>query len=563
MKKRVGIVLILAVIVGCGWFLAVKGKSAVGQYARYLPSDVIGAVNLTHLSAVSDNIASSSLGRFLAKDTMHTIIRELGGGNETIAEYDRLYDSVVEVAADPAFRTVFGDDVTLALLSPDKIDQTRDPAETLRQSLVVVARTAAAGAIDMLSKIISHAKVSRETIDGVAFVKIVMDDNQAVYGYTEGRLLFLAYDPAVIRACISGDKDVERLAQAPLYQQAVSFWQPYPAKDVYSRVYLNVDQLTRLTQRLPDAEIKESGELLAGITSLFSIGYLTPQGMENRGYSSYRYDQLHPMIKSTVDAAGVNRTVHFFKDSTLLYNWTSSLQPEVLIGTLASDRNTYQEMDADVRQILGVSLDELGKAFGPQYGGMLDEIVHTPLFPWPKAVLFVEVRDRKIAETVLNGIRRLITGSGMVAEQQDQVQGHTVYSWPILPAESAQLAIALTDDMLYLATSKATLQNLLAADTASNQLTATVKETMGTGVVDRLMTANSSSLIVQPHQMAVQAGAALDWLGGILTATKNISMGRLNREVVQLLQSVDQVVATSHLTEERAEWTMTVKKAAE
>jgi len=381
MKKRMGIILILIVVVGAGLFFVLKGRSAVGQYARYLPSSVIGAVNLTHLAAVSDNIAASSLGRLLSKDTMHIILRELGGDDETTAEYDELYDSVVGVATDPAFRTVFGDDVTLALLSPDKIDPARDPMETFRQSFLVVARTAAAGAIDMLSKVIRHVKISRETIDGITFVKISVDGGQEVYGYTEGKLLFLAYNPAVIRICVAGDKSVERLEQAPLYQQAAAYWQPYPAGDVYSRVYLNVGQLARLMQTSPDRDLREKGELLAGVTSLFSVTYLTGQGMESKGYSSYRYDQLHPLIKSAVDTAGVNRTLPLFKENTLIYNWASSLQPELLLGSLDSDEQVYQEMDRDVRQHLGVSLDELGRAFGPQYGGLLDEITRTPLFP--------------------------------------------------------------------------------------------------------------------------------------------------------------------------------------
>ena len=562
MKKIAGIVACLVIVAVAGWFFLLRDRSTTGLYARYLPPEVVGTVNLTHLAAFSDGFAASALGKSLAKDTVHTIIRELGGQDKDQAEYDRLYDSVAEVANDPAFRAVFGDDVTLALLPPEKGGMTKDPAETLQRSLVVVARTAAAGALDVLSRLIKNAQVSRETIDGLELVKIVMSSNQVIYGYAEGKLLLLAYAPAAIKTCVAAGKGEQALVKAPLYQQAVAFWQPYPEKDVYSRVYLNVELLAGLLQQAVHAEVKESGALLKGVTSMFSVSYATEQGLESKGRSSYRYDQLHPLMKSAVDAAGANRSLHLLKDRTLAYNWASSLRPDMLVKTLADDEKAYKEMDAEVRRNLGVSLEELGRAFGPQYGGVLDDIVRTPLFPWPKMVLFVELRDRKIAESVLGGIRRLIAGNGMVAEQQEQVEGRTIYSWPVLPGESAQPAVVLTDSMLYLATSKEALQEVLTSKAAVNTLAAPVKDALGAAVADQLVAANFGSFVVFPRRMAAPTGAALDWLAGILASTKNVSIGRLNAELVQLLQSTEMVAAATQLTKEQADWTMTIRKAA-
>ena len=562
MKKIAGIVACLVIVAVAGWFFLLRDRSTTGLYARYLPPEVVGTVNLTHLAAFSDGFAASALGKSLAKDTVHTIIRELGGQDKDQAEYDRLYDSVAEVANDPAFRAVFGDDVTLALLPPEKGGMTKDPAEALQRSLVVVARTAAAGALDVLSRLIKNAQVSRETIDGLELVKIVMASNQVIYGYAEGKLLLLAYAPSAIKTCVTAGKGEQALVKAPLYQQAVAFWQPYPEKDVYSRVYLNVELLAGLLQQAVQAEVKESGALLKGVTSMFSVSYATEQGLESKGRSSYRYDQLHPLMKSAVDAAGANRSLHLLKDRTLAYNWASSLRPDMLVKTLADDEKAYKEMDAEVRRNLGVSLEELGRAFGPQYGGVLDDIVRTPLFPWPKMVLFVELRDRKIAESVLGGIRRLIAGNGMVAEQQEQVEGRTIYSWPVLPGESAQPAVVLTDSMLYLATSKEALQEVLTSKAAVNTLAAPVKDALGAAVADQLVAANFGSFVVFPRRMAAPTGAALDWLAGILASTKNVSMGRLNAELVQLLQSTEMVAAATQLTKEQADWTMTIRKAA-
>jgi len=562
MKKIVGIILCLVAVSGAGFYFLLREKLAAGQYARFLPQDVVGTINLTHCNTLADAFAASALGHFLAKDTIHAIAQEMGGQPKDTAEYDRLYDSVVQVTSDPAFRAVFGDDATLALLPPDRNGLAQNPAETLKQSLVVVARTSTAGALDVLSRLIKNAKMSREMVDGLDLVKITVDPNQVLYGYAEGKTVLLAYAPAAIKACIAASKSEASLEKAPLFKEASAFWQPYPEATTYSRLYLNLAQATELLKISAVPEIKELSAMLQGVDSMFSVTYGTEQGLESRGRSSYRYDQLHALVKSAVDgASGSNQTLHLLKERTLAYNWASSLRPEMIVQALAADEKEFREMDVEVRQNLGVSLDELGRAFGPQYGGVLDDIVRTPLFPAPKITFFLGVRDRTIAATALTGLRRMIAGGGMASEEQEQVAGQTIYSWPVLPGEAVQPAVVLTDSMLYLATSKQALKDILESKAAPNVLAAPVVEHLGSELGGRVATANFGSFVLYPQRMARQTGETIDWLGGILATAKNISISRLNRELVQLMQSAELVAATSHLSKERAEWTMTVRKA--
>jgi hypothetical protein len=341
----------------------------------------------------------------------------------------------------------------------------------------------------------------------------------------------------------------------------MAFWQPFPEKTSYSRFYGNLAQMADLLKADAVAELREVGEMLAGVNSMFSITYGTEQGLESRGRSSFQYDRLHTMVRGAVDAAGSNQTLHLLHPGTMAYNWASSLRPDLIVHTLAANDKEYKEIDREVRQTLGVSLEDIGRAFGPQYGGVLDDIVRTPLFPWPKLTLFVELKDRKIAETALAGLRRRIAAGGMVAETQEQVAGRTLYSWPVLPGESAQPAVTLTDSMLYFASSKQALKDILESKAAANVLAAPVTEQLGAELAGRVGGANCSSFVAFPQRMAKQTGASIDWLAAILATTKNVSLKRFNRELVQLLQSAELIAATSHLTKERAEWTMTVKKA--
>lgn len=562
MKKVVGIILCLAVIGGAGIYWFMERQAAGNQYARTLPQEVVGTVNLTNLAALTDGFAATALGRFLAKDTVHAIMKEMGAESKELAEYDRLYDSIAQVMTNPAFRAVFGDDATVALLPPDEKLLTERPIPALRQSLVVVARTSAAGALDLFSRMLDSASVSRETVDGLELTRVTLDRNQVIYGITEGKTVFLAYAPATIKRCLADAKEEHTLDKVAAFQEALAFWQAAPQKNTYSRVYLSVPQVAGLLAGSTNPEMRQSGEMLRGVTTMYSLTFGTDQGLESRARSTFRYDQLHEMVKSAVDAAaGSNQSLHLLKEHTLAYNWASSLRPEMLLNALSANKGEVQEVDRAVRQYLGVSLDELGRAIGPQYGGVLEDIVRTALFPVPKMTLFVGIRDRSIAETMLAALRRTIAETGMTTEEQEQVGVHTIHSWPVLPDPAAQPAMVLTDSMLYLATSKQAIRELLESKAAPDALAQPVAASLGGELGERVAKANFGSFVLYPQRMSRQTGQAMDWLAGILATTKNISISRLNRELVQLMRSTDLIAATSHLTKEQAEWTMTIRKA--
>ena len=130
-----------------------------------------------------------------------------------------------------------------------------------------------------------------------------------IYGYAEGKTVLLAYAPAALKACVAAAKSDASLEKAALFKEAIAFWQPYPDATTYTRMYLNLPLAADFLKTSTVPEIKESGEMLQGVDSMFSVTYGTEQGLESRGRSSYRYDQLHALVKSAVDAAGANQTL--------------------------------------------------------------------------------------------------------------------------------------------------------------------------------------------------------------------------------------------------------------
>lgn len=561
-NKKIALILCCVVIVAIGASLLLGKKgAAAARYARYLPQDAVASVSLTHLNSLTDGFTATALGRFLAKDTVHAILQELRVDQRDIDQYDQIHDTVAEVMTNPAFRTVFGDDSTLALLQPDRQLLGRDPAAALRASLVVVATTPASGALDLFGRLVAGKDLTRETVDGLQLTRIVIDPHQTIYGLTDGQTVLLAYAPAALKACMAARQADSSLEKLATFQAATAFWQPFPFATTYSRVFVNTGLLADLLKYASLPELKQSGELLQGMEGAVSITYGTAQGLESRARTRYHYDQLHPLVKSAIDAATTNSTLHLLRDSNLAYSWASSLRPELFRQTFASTAQEGQRADTELRRVLGVSVDELGQAIGPQYGGVLDDIVRTGLFPVPKMTLFVGIRDRRIAETAVNSLRRTIAGYGLASEEQEAVAGNTIYSWPLLPGEVAQPAMVLTDSMFYLATSKQALKEILTAPGPPAALAAPVATMLGPELGDRIGRANFGSFLIYPQRMSRQTGEMIDWVAGILATTKNISIARLNREMVQLLQSTELIAATSDLGREQADWSLTLRSA--
>ena len=561
MKKIAALLLCLALLGGGGAYLYLTWPPpAGGQSARYLPPDALAAVRLTHLNELADRFPGSPLGRFAARETVHAMLAELRVDQETVARYDVLHNGVARVLTNPAFRAVFGEDTTVAVLPPDADRFARDPADTLRRSLVLIAATKASGALDLVGRLAPGAGVTRETVNGLELTKVVLDDGQTIFAQVDGGSVLFAYEPAAIGRCLEVRRGEVNLQEAPVFQEAAAFYEPHAAETTFARAYVNTAALGPLLQNAEYQDLKEAGALLQGVDYGVSVGRLTDRGVEVLARSRHGYDRLHPLVRAAVDAAAApNQSLHLLQAQSLAYNWSASLRPETLRQALAAEEGEYRRTEAATRDTFGVSLEDLGRAVGPQYGLVLNGIAKGGLFPIPRLTLFLGVRDQTVAETALAGLRRKVAGYGLAVEEQEQFQGRSIYSWPLLPGESAQPAVVLTDSMLYLANGKQTLKDLLAAKPTAESLAPAVAEQLGPQLSERVRAANFGTFVLYPQRLSEQTSDLVDWLAGILATTKNLSVDRLGREVQQLMRATECVVATTGLDRDGGEWALTVR----
>ncbi len=562
--KKIGALVLAVVLLGTGVYFTFLGSGKDNEYAHYLPQETVATLNLLHLGQVSEDIGSSAFGHFFAKQTMHAMMSELGGSPADLAEYDLAYDSVSDVMTNPAFKAVFGDDATVALLPVEQGVMQVSPGTALRANLVVLARTTVAGALDLFSRMVKNANLSREVVDGLELSRVVLDPGQILYGYTEGKMVFLSYSPAAIKRCLlAADRDGHRLEETKSFVQAADYWKATAREKTYGRLFLNPGALSGLLAEVENRELKRAAPMLQGLEAIYSMTYAGEKGIESRARSTYRYEQLSPLLQSAIDAAThPNPTLFLLRDKTLAYSWSSSLRPELITQALAESGLESAQVDAALREFLGVGLEELEQGFGPQYGVVLDDIVRAALFPAPKMAVWASLRDRAVAQRVVDAIRAKIADNGMVKEEEEQMNGYTVYCWPLLSDNDAQPALAMTDTMLYLATSKQALQEVLQASPKPETLAGPVATQLGPSLAERISKANTGSLVIYPKRMSAKTGETLGWLAGILATTKNISLSRFNQEMVRLLQSTEVVSATSSMNRAQADWSLSLQTAA-
>ena len=542
------IVLLLLGAAGAAFYFTRSTSPVTAEYyADYLPQNTLATTSLIDLKGLSETFPGTALGRFFSKPVVHGVLTELGVPPQGLKEYDDVYDGISDVMTNPAFRQVFGDDAVVALLPPDLNRFKSDPEKEARRSLLVFATSSVAGPLDSFASLVMSKNISKETVGNLELSRIEIDENEVVYGYAKDGVVLLAYSPENITQALSQKASGGGLQELDLFQTTKDYWAQFVTGRLYSQHYINLAEVRSLLLASKDKEAGEFARYLNGIKTLSSVLAEHNDSLQMSSKMDYTFEKLHPWIKDQYSAVSKeNHALGLLSNRALLYYWVSMLSQDYLKNILsAADKDQYKQIDAQVRKELGVSLDEAMAAVGPQLGLVVNDVVNTGLFPLPKVVLFLEVRDHKIARKLLDTLRKRIAERGFASEQKEQVNGKTIYYWSLLPGEATQPALVLTDKMFYLANGKASLKPLLAAEYKPAELPAGMAKTLGKEQTQALKDSNYTTVVFRPAMLATQVREAVNWLAGMLETTQGITAEQLKKEIFRLMESADVVTATS------------------
>lgn len=548
MKKIVLIVLLLLGAAGAAFYFTRSSSPVTADYyADYLPRNTLATTSFIDLKGLSETFPGTALGRFCSKPVVHGVLTELGVPPQGLKEYDDVYDGLSDVMTNPAFRQVFGDDAVVALLPPDVDRFKTDPEKEARKSLLVFATSSVAGPLDSFASLVMSKNISKETVGDLELSRIEIDENEVVYGYAKDGVVLLAYSPENITQALRQKASGGGLQELDLFQTTKDYWAQFVTGRLYSQNYINFAEVRSLLLASKEKEAGELARYLDGIKTLSSVLAEDNDSLQMSSKMDYTFEKLHPWVKDQYSAVSKeNYTLGLLGNKALLYYWVSMLSQDYLKNILsAANKDQYKQIDAQVRKELGVSLDETMAAVGPQLGLVVNDVVNTGLFPLPKVVLFLEIRDHKIAQKLLDTLRKRIAERGFASEQKEQVNGKTIYYWSLLPGEATQPALVLTDKMFYLANGKASLKPLLAAEYKPAELPAGMAKTLGKDQTQALKDSNYTAVVFRPAMLATQVREAINWLAGMLEATQGITAEQLKKEIFKLMESADVVTATS------------------
>ncbi|MCW5211569.1 hypothetical protein VU04_01495 [Desulfobulbus sp. TB] len=528
-----------------------------GYYADFLPDDTMATISLYDMKGLSETFSQTSFGHFLSKPIMHEMMGEFEATYEDINGYNYFYDSVVHVMTNPIVEQVFGDDAVIALCPPNLKRLQKNTEQELKNSLLAFGTSSSAGWISKVARIILWNNVTNTKVSGLDMTRIMLDEQEVLYGYNDQGIVLLAYNPQRIVTALEQKTSKQNLQQTESFLATQAFWQEGQEEEqgtVYARSYFNMPLLHNLftffaqkkaqgvAQDIPRRET--GGEVFSTISTVL-VG---KQG-ELRVRIKEKFDPKvlplpHDKLKDIKDM-----TSALLRKNTLFHYRIADFDRMFFRRFLSSDgaERQYQNLERTVQKNIGISLNNILKAVGPRAGVSVHELVNIGMFPLPRTVFAFQVRDKKDASWAVRKLRNALTKQGM-EEHQKEVHGHRFSYWSMMPLEATHLAIALTDSMLYIANGESQLRTVLtekqAPESLMENMVQELGETVGTCVAD----ANVSAFFIRPKKLAEQVAPVAGWLTDMLLASTTSSGKKTQEELLALMRSVDCIAACRYRT---------------
>ena len=574
MKKVLLIIAALAVIAigGVAVFKHQNKSAGPGDFATYVPQNVILVANATKLNEYIDILSKSSLGHFVSKETMNPVLEEMGLSQQQVQSYDSMIDNLNKNVHSPFFRTLFGDDYTAAFFAPDPQLLKENPIFALQQSFISFVKSGAGSLVEIFGKFAKGVQIEKEKVDEFELTRITVDQGEngktILYAYDDKGLILISFNKDLIKTCLSTKKSDNSLAKTAAYQEAAKFWKDEATATTYFRSFYQVKQLAAFIASINDpqmgkdiAEVKK--EVLAYLSGLeYAYGISGKAGAEYTDKSKIKvqYAELHALFKGMIDDSsqiGTNAAIlSLINDKTLAFQWGYSLKGEDIVKKLEQESPlALQQLQEGAQQALGIPLEEAAASFGPRYGGALNGIIDTAVFPIPDLTLFTNIRNPAAAQNIIGVLSQKIDELGLPGEPQKLANGTTMYSWPAMAEVGLIPSMGMNNSLFYVGTMRNSVQPMLekkAPETVN--LPEALTKGLGPERSGRFTKANAGAFLIYPQRLATQAKGAVDMLVNAAASASAVHINLLSQELLKLMHSVELVVGTTNANKDYIEW---------
>jgi hypothetical protein len=544
MRKIVVAAVILVLAVAAGAYVYVYQPFAKQTAVEsLLPGDTLGLVRVCELNKQIERFKSGKMGHALAGMDLPHLMAALEVPPAQRLEFTRSLDSFMDAIDSPWFDSLFGQDVSLALLKAPFNPQQLDPVDlqALMDSVVLLARPRQPGRIleSLNSMFATQLSVQTQDYQKWRINQFVLDNGRQVYYALTDGLVVAGLSATPVKRCLQQSLETtSSLLQTQAYRTRCASLFKAGQTDLFAfgdagrAITLLQEAVERRAPSEPQMDrLKTQLERIQGIDTISMVQYDDGSPLVHlKMIVGIDKGRMAPPIAWAMGMAPMtNPTLACIPADALLYSWQNNLDvkfywqeiqrhPAMTPGTVAQIKKAFAKNT-------GMELDRLLEAFGTQAGLLVNDLNMGGMFPIPELALFVQAKQ----PDVINQFIRRQADQFNMPVQQESYQG-TDLQYVMLPVGGdLSPAYAFSKGFCTLAINRTLLKSML-DEAGTNRLSSHPSfKSISQGLTDK----NNQVFYMRTEGLVAKAREIVDWAMTWMAMTKPNETDQA-RQIVEL-----------------------------
>jgi hypothetical protein len=544
MRKIVVAALILVLAVAAGayvYFYQPFAKQTAVE--SLLPGDTLGLVRVCELKKQIERFKSGKMGQALAGIDLPRLMAALEVPPAQRQEMTRSLDGFMDAIGSPWFDSLFGQDVSLALLKAPFNPQQLDAADLqgLLDAVVLLARPRQpARILDSLNSMFAtQLSVQTQDYQQWRMNQFVLDNGRHVfYALTDGLVVAGLSDIPVKRCLQQSLATTPSLFQTQAYQTRCAPLFKAGQTDLFAfgdagrAIALLQEAVERRAPSEPQMDqLKTQLERIQGIDTISMVQYDDGSPLVRlKMIVGIDKDRMAPPMAQAMGIAPMtNPTLACVPADALLYSWQNNFDLKLYWQEIQRHPALPPETVAQIKQSFakntGMELDRLLDAFGTQAGLLVNDLNMGGMFPVPELALFVQAKQ----PDVINQFIKRQIGRFNLPVQQESYQG-TDLQYVMLPVgDDLSPAYAFSKGFCTLAINRTLLKSML-DEAGTNRLGSHPNfKAINQGLTEK----NNQVFYMRTEGLVVKAHEIINWAITWMAMTKPDEIDQA-RQIVKL-----------------------------
>ncbi|HOW36052.1 MAG TPA: DUF3352 domain-containing protein [Candidatus Omnitrophota bacterium] len=428
MKKWIGVIVAAVVVLGmaAGFYYLKISRVSMDSI---LPAGAAVYVHASDIGKDLKNFQSTKLWSNIQGIDVETLMKESGASQADIETYIRIKAQASTAMTGLLLDKFFSREVGLAIYRSEIGSGGSQALLDALSNIVVITRVKPEAQFvefmtTLYNKFNQQVNTQTEQYKGYTVTTVEADKGIDIAYVKIKDFLVIGFGKKAAYACV----DVAAKSRAPLLQDAsYHAAQSRLLKAAHLVVYGNLEavltDLRRWFEILADGKMAEKEKnqiqaVLYNLAGLKTLGFSSLPGKIAQGKSVLILDKERmnaELLQAYSRKPQANNTINFVPKEALLYHWSNCFNAKQYWGsfTRAMDKEEKKSPDGlsardrlnDVEKRLGVNIEsDVVPLLDNETGGFLYAVDAGMLFPVPKLVFFIKVKDRAAAEKIMDAL---------------------------------------------------------------------------------------------------------------------------------------------------------------